>query len=241
MIRLKTILTAFIVLASTFAAPTLFAETPLKPFKIKYAVKYAVASGELTLAMTKGDSNGYNLDSKLVGKGIAKLVIADPVSQRASFVITDNGVQATSYALSDGTDENTKGGRIEYDWDASQASLYSKEDGNSVLPLTSGTMDNLVMQIAAAFEAKLGNKEFSFLELEPGKELQTQNFKYEGTEKIKTKIGEVQTIKYSQNREGSSRTNYIWYSTEHDYVPIELLRVKDGKTEFTWKLISLEQ
>ena len=237
----RILLTTFTLLVSSVAASAFAADTSLTPFKIKYAVKYAVASGELTMAMAQEEPNAYNLESKLVGKGIAKLVITDPVSQSATFDITDNAVRATSYTLSDGTEENQKGGRIEYDWDNSQASLYSKEDGDSVLPLAPDTMDNLVMQIAAVLEVKLGKKEFSFQELEPGKELQTQNFKYEGEETIQTKIGEVQTLKYSQNREGSSRTNFIWYSTEHDFVPVELLRVKEGKTEFTWKLISLEQ
>ena len=102
-------------------------------------------------------------------------------------------------------------------------------------------MDDLVMQAAAALEVKLGKKEFSFQELDPGKDLRTHNFNYVGEETIKTKIGEINTVKYSQNREGSSRTTFIWFSTEHDYVPIELERVKKGKTIFTGKLISLEQ
>ena len=119
--------------------------------------------------------------------------------------------------------------------------MYSGEEGDSVLPLAPGTMDDLVMQAAAALEVKLGNKEFSFQELQPGKDLRTHNFIYVGDEIIKTKIGEIETVKYSQNREGSSRTTFIWFSTEHDYVPIELQRVKNGKTISTVKLQSLAQ
>ncbi len=225
-----------------FIVNTTFAAEPaLTPFKIVYAVKYSVGKGKMTLALSNGEMDGYNLESEVVAEGLAKLVMSDPVSQHATFVITDNAVQATSYSLSDGTEKNELGGRIEYDWDASQASLYSSEEGDSVLPLAPGTMDDLVMQAAAALEVKLGKKEFSFLELQPGKKLRTHNFKYVDEETIRTKIGEIKTIKYSQNREGSSRTTFIWFSTEHDYVPIELQRVKDGKTIFTGKLLSLTQ
>jgi len=232
---------AILMLAPLIVHSTFAAEPTLTPFKIVYEVKYSVAKGKMTLVLSDEESVGYNLDSEVVAEGLAKMVVSDPVSEHAAFVVTDNAVQATGYSLSDGTEKNELGGRIEYDWDASQASLYSKEEGDSVLPLAPGTMDSLVMQAAAALEVKLGKKEFSFLELEPGKKLRPHNYKYVDEETIKTKIGEIKTVKYSMNREGSSRTTFIWFSTEHDYVPIELQRVKEGKTIFTGKLLSLEQ
>ena len=239
--RIRLFSMTMLLLTPLMVNPIFAAEPTLTPFKIVYTVKYSVAKGKMTLALSKGDSDGYNLDSEVVAEGIAKLILSDPASQHATFVITDNAVQATGYSLSDGTEKNELGGRIEYDWDASQASLYSGEEGDSVLPLAPGTMDDLVMQAAAALEVKLGNKEFSFQELQPGKNLRTHNFIYMGAEIIKTKIGEIETVKYSQNREGSSRTTFIWFSTEHDYVPIELQRVKNGKTISTVKLQSLAQ
>ena len=77
--------------------------------------------------------------------------------------------------------------------------------------------------------------------LEPGKELRKHNFKFEGEETINTRVGEINTVKYSQQREGSSRTTYIWFSTDHDFAPVELERVRNGKTFSTLKLTTLEQ
>ena len=227
--------------AATAPTAAVSADSELTPFKIVYAVKYSIGKGKMTLAMSREDSGTYQLDSKVVAEGLAKVVMSDPASQQATFIINDGAVQAMGYSLSDGTSDNEHGARIEYDWGASEANLYSKEDGDSVLPLAPGTMDDVVMQAAAALEAKRGNKEFSFLELEPGKDLRKHNFKFVGEESLKTKIGDVNTVKYSQNREGSSRTTYIWFSKDHDYVPVELMREKKGKTIFTSKLISLEQ
>jgi len=230
-----------VALAAVSANFTHASEPTLTPFKIVYAVRYSIGRGEMTLTMSRNSSGEYSLDAKVVARGIARAVMSDPAVQNATFIIKDNMVQGMGYSLNDGSDDNEHGATVEYDWDKGQASLSSKEDGNSTQPLAPGTMDDLSMQAAAALKAKLGEREFSLLELEPGKELRKHNFKFEGEETINTRVGEINTVKYSQQREGSSRTTYIWFSTDHDYAPVELERVRNGKTFSTLKLTTLEQ
>ena len=212
----------------------------LTPYKIVYAVKYSIAKGKLAVELNSDGSNTYTTDSRLVAEGMAKAIISKPVSEHAEFEIRENLVHPVSYLLNDGTDENKDGVKLEYDWESSKATMTSS-DGVESKPLELGTMDHLIMQSAAALAVKGGESDFTYLSLAPGKDLQPQNFKFLGEETIGTKIGEIKTVKYSQQREGSSRTTFIWFSTEHDFVPVQLERVKDKKTVSTLKLNSLEQ
>lgn len=58
--------------------------------------------------------------------------------------------------------------------------------------------------------------------------LRELRFERVGTERIKTAIGEIDTIKIQQIRSGK-RTIYAWFAKDHDYVLVRLSEHNDGK------------
>jgi len=212
----------------------------LTPYKIIYAVKYSIAKGNMKVELSQEGPNSYKIDSRLVAEGMAKALISKPLSEQAKFEIRGERVHPLSYFLNDGTDENKEGIVLDYDWDSAKANLNSS-DGDESKPLEEGTMDHLIMQFAALLAVKRGESDFTYMSIAPGKNLQPQDFKFLGEETIATRIGELKTVKYSQHRVGSSSTTYIWFSIEHDYVPVQMERVKEKKTQSTFKLKTLEQ
>ena len=216
------------------------ASAEITPFKVTYNLKYRIAKAKMTLNVSAHDSGGYNIDSNTKAEGVAKLVITKPIIEHAEFNIVDGVVQAVSYELNDGSEKSNEDVKIAYNWADSRANMQS-EKGEEVKSLTAETMDQLVMQAAAVLAIKNGTEEFTFRQLNPGIDAQTITYSKMGEEILKTSLGELNTVKYSRKREGSSRENHFWYSIEHDYVPVQLEQVKGNKSVYKATLNSLEQ
>ncbi len=220
-------------------SPVTQASGALKPFKVSYQVDYSIASGVMTLSLAEGDSGSYTMDSITEAKGAARLIIGKPIIEHATFEINDGTVKATGYKLDDGNTKSKKDIKIEYQWPASKAALQS-EDGPESRPLDKNTMDQLVMQAAAIIQVTSGNKQFSFKQLKPGRDISAYIYTYLGEEVLETEIGDLKTVKYSRTKEGASKTTHFWFAVDHNYTPVQLQRFKKDKTVFTATLISLE-
>ena len=220
-------------------SPVAQASGALKPFKVSYHVDYSIASGIMTLSLAHSGSGNYTLDSVTEAKGAARLIIGNPIVEHATFEINDGNVKATGYKLDDGSKQSKKDIEIDYAWPTSQAALQS-EDGAETKTLDDNTMDQLVMQAAAILQIQSGNKQFSFKQLKPGRSVSPYIYQYLGEETLKTKIGDLKTVKYSRTKQGATKTTHFWFSVDHNFTPVQLQRIKQEQTVFTATLISLE-
>jgi hypothetical protein len=212
--------------------PLAVSAAELQPFSLTYAVNYSLAKGDSSLALSSNGNGHYTLLSTTKAKGMAKLIASDPITERAEFKINSDGnVQALSYQLDDGSDKENEDISIRYNWEAGQAIVESGE-GEEQKPITTDTMDQLIMQAAAIAAVQAGKETFSFRQLKPSRDIDLYEYKKVGEETLETKVGEINTIKYSRGKPGSDKLTYFWFAPEHAYAPVRLERIKKGKVVF---------
>ena len=63
----------------------------------------------------------------------------------------------------------------------------------------------------------------------------------EGTARIETALGALDTVIYTSRRPNSDRTTRTWVAPALGYLPVRAERVRGKKVEFTLKLESLDR
>lgn len=217
-------------------ATTLAAE--LQPFSFTYDVNYSIAKGEMKLTLSPASNGQYSIESYTKAKGLAKLAVPNPVTEKANFDIVNGAVRGLSYQLDDGSDENKENIRIAYNWDAMLAEL-SSEKGPEKKTLTADSMDQLIMQAAAIADVQAGKTNFAYRQIKPGRSIQLYEYEKISEETIDTAIGAISTLKYQRSRPGSDKQTLYWFAPEYGYAPVQIERFKKGKSVFKGQLSSL--
>lgn len=219
----------------TLWLPTSAIASKLENFSFTYAVNYSIAKGSMKLSLSEGDNGKYRFESVTKASGIAKLAIPNTITENAEFEIRNGKVHALLYQLDDGSDESERDIRIAYDWDKKQADI-SSEKGPEQKPLTSDSMDQLIMQAFAMLNAQAGQKTFSYKQVKAGSDIDKMTFTLEGKESVKTPAGTFDAVKYKLTRAGSDKSTYYWFAPKFHYAPIRIERFKKGKSQFKGEL-----
>lgn len=212
--------------------------TALQPFSLTFDVNYSIAKGEMTLSLYEAGNNQYTIESVTRAKGMAKLAIPDAVKEKATFKIQNGAVLALSYHLDDGSESSNEDISVTYDWDTMQAKIQS-EKGAENQPLTTDTMDQLIMQAAAIASIQAGKETFSYQQIKPGRSTQTYHYTKMGLENIEGPNGMISTFKYERGRKNSDKSTFYWFAPKLGYAPVKIERFKKGKSVFKGSLITI--
>jgi hypothetical protein len=63
----------------------------------------------------------------------------------------------------------------------------------------------------------------------------------EGTARIRTALGELDTVVVSSQRPGNSRVLRMWFAPSLGYIPVQAERSRDGKVEFGMRIKSVQR
>jgi hypothetical protein len=72
---------------------------------------------------------------------------------------------------------------------------------------------------------------------------QLKEFEYtqEGTAKIRTAIGELDTVIVTSQRTGNNRILRMWFAPSLGFVPVQAERSRDGKVEIAMHIKSIDK
>jgi hypothetical protein len=86
---------------------------------------------------------------------------------------------------------------------------------------------------------KNGNlpKTFQIIDKDQLKEF---NYAQEGSAKIRTEIGELDTLIVTSQRTGNNRILRMWFAPSLGFVPVQAERSRDGKVEIAMRIKSLD-
>lgn len=233
------ILAAFI----TFFAGPLTANdltAVMQPSKATYEVEFrGINAGTIEFTLRAAGDDRYVYESRSNARGIARLVVRNEVHESSTFVLADGDVRPLSYSLDDGSSDTAKDTRLEFDWNANRAT-GTHENQAIEIPLTAGVQDRISAQVAVMRALASGTRpeRIAFIDRN---ELKHYVYTHEGTEQIKTPLGQFDTVVYSSTRDGSSRVSRIWYAPELGFTPVRAEQVRRGKVETTMTLSRLER
>ena len=212
-------------------------EAGLQPFTAHFMAEWkgiGVATSDLVLRRdTVPDQWVYTW--RITARGIFHLLYSDDVLQTSWFTISKEHVRSSKYAASEGSQEV----KLAFDWDAHRARGTSQGKPLDFV-LQENTQDVLSIQIEVMQDLRSGTlpAKFSIVDKDEVKEFL---YTREGTERVRTSLGVLDTIKIASQREGNNRILHMWFAPSLGFVPVQAERTRDGKTEFAMRIKTLER
>jgi Protein of unknown function (DUF3108) len=221
-----------------FAACAARAENNVLPsFAAHYEAYWkSINVGVSDLALrAEAEPNHYYYTWTVAARGVFKLLYSDEVKQQSWLTIVDDHVQPQRYLGEEGASKVS----LQFDWDAGRVRGTS-ETKPVDLKVEKGVQDIMSIQVEVMLDLKNGRlpKTFKILEKDQPKDF---NYNNEGPAKLKTIVGELDTIVVTSQRTGNNRILRMWFAPSLGYMPVQAERSRDGKLEFAMRLRSMKR
>ena len=213
------------------------ADSPVLPFAAQFQAEWkgiGVAVSDLDLRRAP-DAHEYLYTWRVSARGIFRLVYSDDVLQTSWFSISGGHVRTRRYEASEG---NTSV-KLDFDWAGGHARGTS--EGKPLdLKLQEGTQDVLSIQIEVMQDLKNDSLPSHFQIIDKD---EVKDFLYtrEGTARIHTALGWLDTVVVTSQRSGGNRVLRMWFAPALGYTPVQAERSRDGKLEFAMKIKTLRR
>jgi hypothetical protein len=219
------------------------AEPAIAPFSAHYAADWKsinVGTSDLEL---KPDTvpGSYLYTWTMTARGVFRLAYSNDVIQKSWFSVIADHVRPTKYRAEEGGSTAS----IDFDWDGKRARGVSEKHGASEkkpvdLELDEGTQDVLSIQIEVMLDLKNGNLPKTFRILDQD-EIKDFVYTQEGPARVRTALGELDTVVVSSQRVGNNRVLRMWFAPSLGFVPVQAERSRDGKLEFAMRIKTLKR
>ncbi len=227
-----------VALLLVFALPVAGASTEdstLEPFKAHYiadwkGINVAVSDIELKAGESPGE---YTYYWSVAARGIFRVAYSDPVVQRSWFKIESGHIRPFKYH----GEEGGASVNVDFNWQSMRATGTS-ENRPLDLPLKDGAQDLNSIQVEIMMDLRNGGlpKTYQILDKD-----QLKDFDYvqEGTARLRTELGELDTIVVASQRQGNDRVLRLWFAPSLGFVPVKAERIRHGSQEFEMRIKTL--
>lgn len=203
------------------------AALPVAPFEAHYTVYgKGIPLGEGVMTLTDGGNGQYDMRSEVRPYAPLALLVAVQINERASGEFRDGVIRPLDYKQqSSGSKSSTT--EISFDWQHS--TLRAQHNAQqAIIPLTAGIVDPLSLHLQVMWDLQEGHKPTQYT-LVDGTELKTYQIKLEGEETLKTPLGNLDTVRISQSKPGSTRITTFWFAPALSYLTVQIAQEKDSK------------
>jgi Protein of unknown function (DUF3108) len=208
---------------------------PVRPFAAHYEASWKginIGTSEIALKkLPEGDQYLYTWT--ITARGIFKLAYSDDLVQKSWLTFQAGHAQPTKYRGSQGSATVS----LDFDWNAKRATGESEKKPVDIA-LHDGTQDVMSIQVEVMADLKRGNlpKTFWIIDKDQLKEfLYTQ----EGNARIRTELGELDTMVVTSQRAGNNRILRMWFAPSLGFLPVQAERSRDGKVEIAMRIKSV--
>ena len=207
----------------------------VRPFAAHYTADWRginVGTSDLELKPA-AVAGSYIYTWTVTARGVFRIVYSNDVIQKSWFSVVDEHVKPGRYHAEDGTST----ANVDFDWEAGRARGETEKKPID-LKLGEGTQDIMSIQVEVMLDLKNGSlpKTFHIVDKDEIKEF---IYTVEGPARIRTALGELDTVLVSSRRTGSDRTLRMWFAPSLRYVPVFAERSRGDKVEFTMKIKSV--
>jgi hypothetical protein len=222
-------------LAAPLAAPL---NAPLQPFKTSFSVEWkGINAGTSWLELTQSGPGQYRYVSRNNARGIFRLALPDEITQTSDFVLENGLVKPVRYRADDGSADKSRDISLDFDWSRNRVRGTAEKKAVD-LEASPGLQDGMSVQIALMVDLAAGRSPSMYWMIDKNK-LKDYEYRSEGTARIRTTLGELDTVIWSSRRPNSDRITRVWYAPALGYSPVKAERVRGGKVEVAMTLRSL--
>ncbi|MGD8341392.1 MAG: DUF3108 domain-containing protein [Gammaproteobacteria bacterium] len=222
-------------LVLTGANPAAAADDGVIEYVAEYEVRYKgrrVARAEFSVAASP--SGGYVFQSSTRARGVWRLASPNPAIDTSRFSLEDDRIIPNRFEFQDGSRKAEDSFSVEFDAAAGEARV-SGPGGSGSYSFEPGLLDRGSLQVALMRD--LGRC------MAPGPYRYVDDdgitsYDYERLEDLETDtgMGTLETVRFSQHREGSSRTTVLWLAPGMAYLPVRIEQIRGGEVETVFTL-----
>ena len=213
------------------------AESGVAPFTAHYLADWKsinVGTSDLVL-VEDSRPNHYVYTWTITARGVFRLVYSSDVVYKSWFGMSAGQVRPEKYLATEGS--SSVG--VDFDWDRGTANGQS--EGKPVdFKLEPGTQDLASIQVQVMLDLKNGTLP-SIFHIVDKDELKDFIYTREGTARIRTALGELDTVIVSSQSKGSDRILRMWFAPSLGFIPVQAERTRDGKLEFAMRIKTLKR
>jgi len=241
--RPVTLLALCALLAASLSVPAAHAQETqrsLKPFSASFEVIYrGMNAGTTTLELSSEGGDRWRYVSRANARGVFRLALSGEIRQTSQFTLGVAGPRPIRYVADDGTEDVKRDIRLDFDWKAGR--VRGTAEAQPVdLAVRDGLQDGMSVQIALMRALAAGERPKRLFLIDKD-EIKEYLYEQEGTARIKTAAGELDTVIWSSRRPNSDRVTRVWYATDLGYTPVQAERRRGDKVEWTMRLKSLKR
>jgi len=236
-------LLAVAALAAGIACAPAASPAGLRAHEITYRTSFkGIGAGDIQLTL-KPDAqpDTWLYETRAFPNFLASFVVNPQSLERSWFRVDAQGVEPLRYTLTDGGANHSEDTDVRYDW--SRKHVTGTARGKPIdLALEAGTQDAMSIRAAMLVELLAGREPREFAMLD-GREVKDYVYARTGAAKVKTALGEVDTVIFTSDRknsDGHGRTWRFWYAPSLDYLPVRIEQREDGQTRITFAVRSLK-
>ena len=212
------------------------AEPGIQPFIAHYEASWkGISVGTSEIKLTHGIEPGQYLYTwTITAHGIFRIAYRDDLVQKSWLNIIGEHARPQKYFGKEGSQTV----ELNFDWHDKRATGVSETKPVDI-KLPDGTQDVMSIQVEVMLDLKNGNlpKIFPIIDKD---QLKDFNYTNEGTAKIRTAIGELDTIIVTSQRAGNNRILRMWFAPSLGFVPVQAERSRDGKVEIAMRVKSVD-
>ena len=190
---------------------------------------FSVTSGTMNLGVGRDvlvhDGKQYSVISETRTVGLAAILYKMNIHRESRGLITQSGLRPLHFE----EDRTRKPKRaVDFDWDAK---LIKLTDGVNVqtLALPDNTFDQTSFAYVFAFRPP--SDEILPVYLTDGRKLSDYKYQIIGREKLKTTLGELETVHFQKVQEADDKRGFeVWLSVQHHYLPVRIRFIEKNGT-----------
>ena len=232
---------ALVAAAASSPAATASAEPSVfQPSRVTFKAEYrGITAGTITISLLDAGQGKYIYETRANASGLAKLIVHHEIREASTFTLENNQIRPFSYVLDDGSPDTSKDTRLEFDWKAGVA-RGRHEDKPVELALKADLQDRMSVQVWIMQRLAAGEP-FPSIEFIDRDEIKDYVYTNEGTAKLKTAIGDIDTVIYSSTRPDSTRVSRFWYAPSLGFLPVRAEQQRKGKVETVLSVLKVER
>lgn len=195
-------------------------------FEAVYKVRASIASGDLSMSLTRGADGTYLFRTITRPKGLVRIFARGEIDESSTLRLSDGAVVPLDYTLRD-TISDDHDADLRFDWvEGVVAGVDRNEDVRG--DLQPGMLNRAALYLAIMHDLKSGRLPAEYILFDRGraKAYQLENL---GSEMIEVPFGRFEAVKLVRNADDSSRSMYLWCAPELDFLPVRIELWKDDK------------
>ncbi len=212
----------------------------LRPFKAEFVLEWrGMNAASASLELTRQAAGHFTYISRNSARGMFRAVLPGELIQTSRLRIEAAGVRPLSYRGDDGSADSRRDIALDFDW-AQQRVSGTAETQPVDLPLQPGVQDIMSVQIAVIVDLLEGRTPTTYTLVDKNR-IKEYLYADDGSARLDTAVGPLDTVIWSSRRPGSDRVTRVWYAPSLGYSPVKAERRDGKKLEWSMRLVKLDR